>query len=234
MRVFYIEDIGPNTNTTKLPSDEAKHCLKVLRLKKGDKIEIVNGKGQAFECEITDLTPKQCNVNILSVTEYKHENALLEIAIAPTKNLQRIEWFVEKAVEIGVQSIYFIKTKHSERKEIKLERIKKIAISAMKQSKKTHLPTLKGMIDLDEYLQICDATDKKIAYVLTENEDSLAKSLTRNSNTAILIGPEGGFSPEEVVAAEEANFEKVSLGKSRLRTETAGVVACTTFQIIND
>lgn len=231
MQLFYAPDIEKSNI---LPEGESQHCIKVLRLTKGDKINITDGKGKFLCAEISNPHPKHCEVEILECKEFNPSwNCRVSIAIAPTKNIDRIEWFTEKCVEIGIDNIIPICCRFSERKEIKLERIEKVIVSAMKQSLKYTKPTLSAMTKFKELVTSQFDGDKFIAHC-NEGEKSLLRDVyKRGNNCLILIGPEGDFSQEEVAFAIANGFKPISLGKSRLRTETAGVVACTTIQIIN-
>lgn len=231
MQLFYAPDIEI-TNT--LPEGESQHCIKVLRLNKGEVINITDGKGKLFNAEISNPHPKHCEVSIL-----KHEEFLsswgckIEIAIAPTKNIDRMEWFTEKCVEMGIDTITPINCRYSERKEIKPERIEKVIISAMKQSLKYTKPILSQMIKFSELVKRPFNGAKFIAHCHEGEKELLKNAYNKGDNCLILIGPEGDFSEEEVALAITNGFKPISLGDSRLRTETAGIVACNTIHIIN-
>lgn len=222
MQLFYCPDIS---STPILPIDEARHCIKVLRKKTGDEIDIIDGKGNLYQAELLNDNFKKCEVKITNtISEFGKRDKYLHIAIAPTKNLDRIEWFVEKAVEIGVDKISFILTSNSERRNLKLDRIEKKAISAMKQSIKATLPILNELTTLKEFVSNCTNNQRFIAHL--ENEPKSLTEFELKNNICMLIGPEGGFSEEEIDIAKEYNFTPTLLGKSRLRTETAGIVSC--------
>ncbi|MDX1627879.1 MAG: 16S rRNA (uracil(1498)-N(3))-methyltransferase, partial [Fulvivirga sp.] len=205
----------------------------VLRLTKGDKIELVDGQGGWYTAEIVDNNPKKCAFKIIDQRQAVPKNFYIHIAIAPTKNIDRTEWFVEKAVEIGIDEISFIQTSNSERKNIKLERIIKKAISAMKQSRKAWLPQINELEDFTALIDHPEEQEKFIAHVDFENPDHLNHLASSSSSYFVLIGPEGDFTPHEVEHALKHDFKKVSLGDSRLRTETAGIVACHLLNILN-
>lgn len=233
MLMFYTPEI---TSTGELPEDESNHAVKVLRLSEGDQITLIDGKGTFYKALITRAHPKRCGVQI--VEHYPDPNSWgcrIHIAVAPTKNMDRIEWFAEKSTEIGIDQITLLKCRFSERKEVKVERLNKILVSAMKQSLKATLPTLEAMTDFKKFvLQPFDG-QKFIAHCYKDAERVLLKSLYKpESNMLILIGPEGDFSEEEVQLALDNGFLPVSLGSSRLRTETAALVACHTVHILND
>ena len=225
MQLFY----EPNASADGfiLNKEEAQHCIKVLRKKIGDVVHVIDGKGSFFECTIQNDNPKSCS---LSVNKFWNENPPkrhIHIAIAPTKNIDRIEWFTEKAVEIGVHEISFIYCQNSERKDIKLERIFKKAVSAMKQSVKASLPSINDQVKFVDFIKADHEANKFIAYVDMENPDQLKELDNSSTDVLVLIGPEGDFSESELKLALNSGYKKIGLGKSRLRTETAGIVACT-------
>lgn len=237
MLLFYQPDIRNTSreNTNFLNEEDSRHCIKVLRKNTKDIIHVVDGKGGLYECEISKPNDKKCEFIILSEQhDFQKSDIHLHIAIAPTKNADRIEWFIEKCVEIGIDEISLIQTKHSERKNQKVERLEKIAISAMKQSLKAYLPKINELIDFDSFLKIMEQSkiEQKLIAHLTDEAQPLAKILEPNSSYCLLIGPEGDFSENEVIKAQKSGFQVVTLGKSRLRTETAGVVACTIINLI--
>ena len=209
-----------------LPEEEAGHCIRVLRMKEGDSIRLTDGKGCFYDAVISAVSGKRCMVHIERKEQQEQLwNGYLHIAVAPTKLMDRNEWFVEKAVEIGVDEITFLKTDHSERDVIKMERIEKIAVSAMKQSQKATLPVLNGMIPLRSFIEQGFDGDKYIAHCEPGSKVLLQDALTPGRNSLVLIGPEGDFSPAEIEMALKAGFKPISLGPSRLRTETAALVA---------
>lgn len=230
MLLFYQSDIE---KTPILSEEDSRHCIKVLRKNIKDKIHVVDGVGGLFECEITKAHEKKCEVRILSVKrDFEKRNHYLHIAIAPTKNADRIEYFIEKCVEIGVDEITLIQTKHSERKNQKTERLEKIAISAMKQSLKAYLPKVNELIDFEKFINSVDKEAKFVAH-LTDDAKPLKEVVVDKSNVLLMIGPEGDFAKDEVALAQKSGFQVVTLGNSRLRTETAGVVACTIVNTFN-
>ena len=209
-----------------LPEEEAGHCIRVLRMKEGDSIRLTDGKGCFYDAVISAVSGKRCMVHIERKEQQEQLwNGYLHIAMAPTKLMDRNEWFVEKAVEIGVDEITFLKTDHSERDVIKMERIEKIAVSAMKQSQKATLPVLNGMTPLRSFIEQGFDGDKYIAHCEPGSKVLLQDALTPGHNSLVLIGPEGDFSPAEIEMALKAGFKPISLGPSRLRTETAALVA---------
>ena len=229
---FFAPDIQ---ESNQLPEVESQHCIKVLRMKQGDKIFVTDGKCYRYNCTIIDPNPKHVYLNIDS-KEFipNHWNEKICIAIAPTKNMDRMEWFAEKSTEIGINAIIPIKCSHSERKELKIERINKILVSATKQSLKTTIPQLSEMIKFAELVKRPFDGQKFIAYCDdTIEKKSFTKEYIAENNALILIGPEGDFSPEEVSLAIENGFTPVTFGNSRLRTETAALFAVAAIQTLN-
>ena len=229
--LFYAPDIALNLQ---LPETEAHHCLKVLRMQPGDVLQITDGKGNFYQAEIAGVHSGCCQVNLLEIfPQHPLWKGRIEIALAPTKNSDRIEWFAEKATEIGIDKISFLRCRFSERKEMSIERIRKIMISAMKQSEKAHLPDLQSMTDFKEFVRQNFDGHKFIAHCYPDKKIPLVQAYHSNENVLILIGPEGDFSEEEIALAQESGFIPVSLGESRLRTETAALAACQTVHIVN-
>jgi len=231
MQLFYCSTIIDGENY--LSQEESRHCTKVLRKKSGDLIQITDGLGNHYEGELTDVNPKKCGFKITSIKFRKKPYYSIHIAIAPTKNLDRIEWFVEKAVEIGIDKITFIQTAFSERKHIKINRIKKKAISAMKQSVRVYLPEISEMVNLNAFLKTAQGDQKFVAHLEGDETKHLLDEAKASQNYVILIGPEGGFSDDEISKIKENDFDIVKIADYRLRTETAGVVACATLNDIN-
>lgn len=233
MHLFYTPDIA---ETLTLPEPESGHCVRVLRLVEGDEIGLVDGRGHFYTAVITMAHPKRCGVRlaetrVLPPTWAGH----IEVAIAPTKNLDRVEWFAEKTTEMGIDAIVPLLCRFSERKELKTERIEKILISAMKQSLKAVLPRIEEMTPFVRYVSEPFEGQKFIAHCYPGDEKRLlSRCYEAGKPVRILIGPEGDFSPEEVQLALEKGYVPVSLGASRLRTETAGVVACHTIHVVNE
>ena len=229
MNLFYTQNI--NGKLAELDAEEARH-LKVMRKKPGDQLYFIDGIGGFYKGEIIDLGKKGCTLSILEHTEaFNKRKSYLHIAIAPTKNIARLEWFLEKATEIGIDEITPILCEHSERKKIRIDRLNKIIVSAIKQSVKAYLPKLNDLIAFDVFLKNNEKSTKQkfIAYCNDENLEHLKGMANPSVSTTILIGPEGDFSIKEIQIAKEHGLQGVSLGESRLRTETAGVVACTIF-----
>lgn len=223
MYLFYTPDIDIHPE---LPEEEAAHCLRVLRLSQGDKITLTDGKGYFYEAQISVASAKRCSVSILNKTfQPFYWQGHLHLAMAPTKNMDRTEWFAEKATEIGIDEISFLNCRFSERKVLKVERIEKIVVSAVKQSLKARKPQINEMTSFDKFVRQDFPGDKFIAHCYAGEKPLLKDVLSNEKDTLVLVGPEGDFSPEEVELALSCGFRPVSLGMSRLRTETAALVA---------
>jgi 16S rRNA (uracil1498-N3)-methyltransferase len=217
-----------------LDEEESRHCIKVLRKRQGEPIHITDGKGLFYEALIAKEDPRQCAFRITGQSREKEKNFSIHVAIAPTKNTDRIEWFVEKSVEIGIDHITLLDCKNSERSYLKSGRLKKVAISAMKQSFRATLPALSEVVPFHDFITTTPHGQQRfIAYVDASNPLHLKDEAGPAQHYVVLIGPEGDFSDEELGAALAQGYRKVSLGKSRLRTETAGVVACHILNLIN-
>lgn len=232
MQLFYQPNISNRDHF--LDAEESRHCVKVLRKREGDDITIVDGKGGTYKAVILEANSKKCTFTIKEAVNEGFKNYSVHIAIALTKNSDRIEWFVEKAIEIGVNAITFIDCEHSERGKVNMDRISKKAISAMKQSLKSTLPDIKPLQSFGSFTESVNADQKFIAYVNYTLPQHLKDAVQQNKDYVILIGPEGDFSKGEIELAYKCGFKAVSLGKSRLRTETAGLAACHVFNLIND
>lgn len=217
-----------------LDSDESRHCVKVLRRKNGDLIRITDGKGFFYDATISRADERSCAFVVQEKIAAPLRPYSIHIAISPTKNADRIEWFVEKAVEFGVDQISLVECDHTERTFIKPERLMKVAISAMKQSLKASLPVIGSLVSFRNLLPDVTAVQRFIAYVDHSNPDHLKALASPGEKYCVLIGPEGDFSPEELSFALQHGFKKVSLGSSRLRTETAGLAACHILNLLND
>lgn len=232
------EVAGAGLKVVLLNEEESKHCIRVLRLSTGNKIVLIDGKGGWYEAEICDDNPKRCSVTITkTVKEFGKRNFHLQIAIAPTKNMDRLEWFVEKAVEMGIDEFSIINCKNSERTVVKTERLNKVAVAAIKQSLKAYLPPINEVMDFKKFIAATDSFSgqKFIAHCYKDTNNSHLKNLYHPGNDAlILIGPEGDFSVDEVKLAVDNGFKEISLGESRLRTETAALYACTTINVLNE
>ncbi len=231
MQLFYCPNISGSI--TVLPDDEAHHIFHVLRSKNGDLIQLTNGSGSLFTARLNEVSKKQVTVEIIDEIKTNPRKQSLHIGIAPTKNIDRFEWFLEKATEIGIEKITPILCQRSERKEIKNERLVKVIIAAAKQSKKSFFPNLDPLISFEKFIAVNHLGNKLIAHCEDSEKLSLNKSLVTPKDTLILIGPEGDFSPQEINKAINAGFQSLTLGENRLRTETAAVHACSGYAFLN-
>ncbi|PIF30431.1 16S rRNA (uracil1498-N3)-methyltransferase [Flavobacterium sp. 9] len=234
MQLFYNPDIDETTETFSFDKEESRHIIKVLRKKDSDILHVTNGLGLLFETEITLASDNKCIVEVLSIKKSPEPKYRLHLAVAPTKMNDRFEWFLEKATEIGIQEITPIICDRSERKVINIERFEKIILSAMKQSNETYLPKLNEAISFKEFVKQQNEGLQLIAHCEETDKKSLKDVLKPNENVTLLIGPEGDFSEKEIVLALENNFQPVTLGNTRLRTETAAVVACHSVVFFNE
>ncbi|PLW99795.1 MAG: 16S rRNA (uracil(1498)-N(3))-methyltransferase [Marinilabiliales bacterium] len=233
MNLFYIPEISAE-NTAFLNEEESRHCIKVLRMQVGDIVQFTDGKGHFFNATISGASHKKTQLHIIEKTAVPRQTPRLHIAIAPTKNINRTEWFLEKATEIGIYKITPVYSFHSERKVIKPERLEKILVSAMKQSLKARLPILEQELSFTDYIQNENEKNRYFAYCGEMDKRLLQQIYPVGEDATILIGPEGGFSPEEAALAISHGWKPVSLGSARLRTETAGIAACHTFNMLNE
>ena len=230
---LYTPDI--HTPRYTLNEEESTHAVQVLRLKAGDEVTLVNGRGGCYRACITRPHHKHCGVEVLEYQpEYGKRSYRLHIGIAPPKNFERFEWFVEKTTEIGIDEITPLLCKQSERKQINTERLRRIMIAAMKQSKKAYLPQLNEMTAFDQWVETMTGSHRYIAHCSGSDRLSLKTPSLFGQDTTIAIGPEGDFSMLEVSKAMMLGFKGISLGSSRLRTETAGVAACYSIYFINE
>ena len=245
--MFYAPDI---LQTLILPEEESQHCVQVLRATVGQEILITDGVGHLYRARITNPHRKHCEVEIIATEQPEplHEG-YVHIAIAPTKNMDRLEWMVEKATEMGVDEITPLLCRHSERKTLNEERLRKIMIAAAKQSLKTTFPTLNPLTTFDDFVRSAQADDRLIAHCMTQEEadelqiqaaykpttekNAIWQLIHRGNSVIVMIGPEGDFSPEEIKQAIQHQYVPCSLGKARLRTETAGLFACNTAILLN-
>jgi 16S rRNA (uracil1498-N3)-methyltransferase len=229
MHSFYDAHITADIKEYILSEDESKHACRVMRLKEGDEILLLNGRGTSLNAVITDANPKKCRVRITNVEQDSAPSYSIHIAIAPTKNNDRIEWFLEKATEIGVTEVTLLLCSNNERKQTKEERFEKILIAAMKQSKRTFLPKLNALSPFKTFIQ--QHPKGLIAYCGDMKKHSIRTDF-KPTDCPILIGPEGDFSPSEVDLALKSGYKTITLGENRLRTETAGLVACTQAMMV--
>jgi 16S rRNA (uracil1498-N3)-methyltransferase len=234
MHVFYTPDIQESSVYT-LNEEESRHCSKVLRLVAGDQVYLVDGRGGLYEAEISESGKRHVQLSILKHTpNYQERKYRIHIAIAPTKNIDRVEWFLEKATEIGIDEITPIICSHSERKIIKADRLEKVITSAVKQSLQAYHPILHPAVSFTHFLQQELPAVKMIAHCVDDEQRVfISDVIEAGSEYLILIGPEGDFSTEEIQMATEAGFIPLTLGKTRLRTETAGLAACFELNYLN-
>lgn len=232
MALFYVPDI---TERWELSEEEAVHALRVLRLSVGSELDVTDGKGNLYRSVISSIAGKHCYVEAKETVEVpKGWRGNIHIAVAPTKNMDRMEWLAEKATEVGIDVLTFLNCRFSERKVVKTERVERIVVSAMKQSLKYRKPVIEDMTDFKRFISEERSGAKYIAHCY-DGERTLLKDMhPAGEDATILIGPEGDFSPEEVKMAIEAGYKPVSLGNSRLRTETAALVACHIFMLKNE
>lgn len=224
MIVFYSTDISDQV--AKLTGDECLHCSKVLRKKVDDEVFVCDGSGRLYDGVIKDISKKEVTISLTSEIEKQPKRHIRSIAIAPTKNIDRFEWFLEKSTEIGITNIYPFLSSRSERKIIKPERLEKIIISAMKQSKNLYKPTLHPLLPISKLIQSDFGDQAKFIAHCMDPQKSLQNIYSSGRNAIVLIGPEGDFTEDEVRQAKSNDWQEISLGHSRLRTETAGIVAC--------
>jgi 16S rRNA (uracil1498-N3)-methyltransferase len=234
MQLFYNTEIDESTESFSFDKEESRHIIKVLRKKDSDILHVTNGLGLLFETQITLASDNKCIVQVLSIKKTDEPKFRLHLAVAPTKMNDRFEWFLEKATEIGIQEITPIICDRSERKVINLERFEKIILSAMKQSNETYLPKLNEAISFKEFIKQKNEGLQLIAHCEETDKKSLKDILQPNESITMLIGPEGDFSEKEIALALENNYQPVTLGNTRLRTETAAIVACHSVVFFNE
>ncbi len=239
MYLFYTPQIFGTADeigkTYSLDEEESGHCVRVLRYTRGDEILLTNGQGMTYTAVITNPHPKHCEFEVRTAEKQsKHHSNYIHIAIAPTKNVERIEWFVEKCTEIGVDEITPLLCRFSERKQLRIDRLQKIILSAAKQSLTPYLPKLNEMTDCTEFIRGTEEETRFIAHCYKEDKRDLRNEIKPGKSVVVMIGPEGDFSEQEIAEALQHNFVPVSLGESRLRTETAGIVACHICNLFNE
>jgi 16S rRNA (uracil1498-N3)-methyltransferase len=229
--VFFHPELTSGVNC--LPEEEAWHAIKVLRLRKGDAVTLVDGKGNSAEAIIADIKSNACFLREITNLKSSLESPVkIHLAIAPTKQIERFEFFLEKSTEIGIQRITPLLCSNSERQQVRIDRLRKVVIAAMKQSLKTTLPVLDELTRFNDFIQTPGNFLKTIAHCREGEKSRLSHLVSGSDAVLVLIGPEGDFTKEEVQAATQAGFKPVSLGESRLRTETAGIVAVHTIQLM--
>jgi len=233
MELFYATNLIDNNII--LDKEESNHCINVLRYSIGDNINVVDGRGNMYQGVIVDVIKKECHVKIKKIiNDFKKKKYYIHIGISAIKNHARLEWFIEKSIEIGVDEITILKCSRTQRKSVRSKRIDKIAKTAMKQTIKAKLPIINYMVKFNEFINNKSVTNKFICHLNNEINFTLFKHIKKfkNKKTCILIGPEGDFTQKEVSNAVNENYIEITLGTSRLRTETAGVVACNTINAI--
>ena len=231
MLTCFAPDLTPTATTYQLSEEESKHAVRVLRLGTGDAVELVDGRGGLYAAAIAEANVKRCQLRIIHYELVTPRPYFIHVAVAPTKNLDRMEWFVEKAVEIGVERITFLRCARSERRELKLERLEKIAISALKQSGQAWLPQLDEMTDFSAFVDGIAHENAFIAHLEAGERTDLTQVVAAQLRCCVLIGPEGDFTPAEIALALGKGIRPVTLGTSRLRTETAALAAVFTAHI---
>ncbi|PBJ08997.1 16S rRNA (uracil(1498)-N(3))-methyltransferase [Flavobacterium sp. ACN6] len=234
MQLFFNPNIDETTQSFSFDKEESRHIIKVLRKKDSDILHVTNGSGLLFETQITLASDNKCIVEVLSISNAEKPKFHLHLAVAPTKMNDRFEWFLEKATEIGIQEITPIFCDRSERKVINKDRFEKIILSAMKQCNESFLPKLNEAISFKEFVKKQHQGLQLIAHCEETDKKSLKEVLQPNENVTILIGPEGDFSEKEIALALENNYKPVTLGNTRLRTETAAIVACHSVVFFNE
>ena len=232
MHLFYTPAL--NAQTVLLTEEESKHAIKVLRLAIGDTVNLIDGKGGFYKAVIQENNPKKCLLRLTETTlQFGFRPYQVHIAVAPTKNIERMEWFIEKATEIGVDRISFLLCERSERKQVNLERLEKVVVSAMKQSLKAYKPELTDLISFKDFVAEIKPAETYITH-LEEHDLMPLHRIPLQDSVCVLIGPEGDFSPQEIKLAYEKGIKPVTLGSSRLRTETAALVACHTLNLLHE
>lgn len=235
MQLFFADNLDSDLYT--LSPEESKHCVKVLRMEAGHEVHLTDGLGTLCRCRIVAPDPKACVVEVIErIANYEQRNHHLHLAVAPTKNTARLEWFVEKAVEVGIDEITPILCDNSERMVMKTERLEKIIVSAMKQSLKAYKPRVHQPVKLVDFIaQMADREDvkKMMCYCDGDNRTPIQEVYSKGESALVLIGPEGDFSPREIEKALASGFKPITLGNCRLRTETAALYATVAINFMN-
>ena len=234
MLTCYAPDLAAGLATYQLSEDESKHAVRVLRLGLGAPVALVDGRGTLARATIVEANPRRCLLQLTARELVPPRPRYLHVAVAPTKNLDRLEWLVEKAVEVGLERLSFLRCARSERRDLKLERLEKIAVSALKQSGQAWLPQLDELLDFEKFLPELDPAATFIAHLEEGERTPLAQVIGAAPRCCVLIGPEGDFSPAEIAAALGRGIRPVTLGASRLRTETAALAAVLTAQVVGE
>ena len=231
MTTFFAADLTPAAATYALPEDESKHAVRVLRLREADAVELLDGRGHRYQAQLTDANPKRCQLEITAHEFVPPRPYFTHVAVAPTKNLDRMEWLVEKATEVGIERLSFLRCARSERRELKLDRLAKIAVSALKQSGQLWLPRLDELTDFSAFVAAAATETTFIAHLEKGERTALKQMAATGAGCCVLIGPEGDFTPAEIELALGRGIRPVTLGSSRLRTETAALAAVFTAHL---
>ena len=231
MTTFFAADLTPAATTYLLPEDESKHAVRVLRLREADAVALLDGRGHRYQAQLTDANPKRCQLEITAHEFVPPRPYFTHVAVAPTKNLDRMEWLVEKATEVGIERLSFLRCARSERRELKLDRLAKIAVSALKQSGQLWLPRLDELTDFSAFVAAAAAETTFIAHLEKGERTALKQIAAAGAGCCVLIGPEGDFTPAEIELALGRGIRPVTLGSSRLRTETAALAAVFTAHL---
>lgn len=234
MTTFFAPDLTPAAATYTLVEDESKHAVRVLRLRATDTVALLDGRGHRYQAQLLDANPKRCQLQIIAHELVPPRPYFTHVAVAPTKNLDRMEWLVEKAVEVGIERLSFLRCARSERRELKLDRLEKIAISALKQSGQAWLPQLDEIQDFAAFLPLLAPATTFIAHLEAGERTALAQVAGAGTGCCVLIGPEGDFTPAEIELALKRGIRPVTLGASRLRTETAALAAVFTAHVARE
>lgn len=232
MELFYTSNFEENNYT--LSEEESNHCINVLRRKTSHPISVTDGKGNLYEGTISEAHHKRCRVEVEKISRQDILSPYVHIAIAPTKNIERLEWFLEKSTEIGINEVSLLLCQHSERKQVRTDRLEKVLVSAMKQSGALYLPLLNDLTPFKQFVSHPHDAKKCIAHCDEGTRYPLFEKTKGQPSVIVLIGPEGDFTPNEIDLALKNGFEPVTLGNSRLRTETAGVAACHTIRLMHE
>ena len=234
MTTFFAPDLTPAAAAYTLPEDESKHAVRVLRLRETDPVELLDGRGHRYQARLLDANPRRCQLQVMAHELVRPRAYVTHVAVAPTKNLDRMEWLVEKAVEVGVERLSFLRCARSERRELKLDRLEKIAVSALKQSGQAWLPQLDELTDFAAFVAGVAPETTFIAHLADDERTPLAGVVAARPSCCVLIGPEGDFTPAEISLARARGIRPVTLGASRLRTETAALAAMFTAHIARE
>lgn len=234
MQLFYQPELHKTSTACVFGEEESRHIVRVLRRKEGDELKVTNGKGLIFTGTVTECSLKHCKLTILDYTKTVRLMHRLHLAVAPTKNIERYEWFLEKATEIGVNEITPLICEHSERKIIKKQRLEKVVQAAMKQSLRSYLPKLHEMTPFEDFVQQDLPKRRFITHCQEGEKADFKRRLEPDKKIVVLVGPEGDFSEREINLAESHGFLPTSLGEYRLRTETAAILTCATVAILNN